>query len=277
MDQTKSLVANSNKLKQLKLRIERDTFLFPGMKKLKVAGKDLEILPAEIFLIDELDVLDLSPEREACMEFRLHRIPLEVGRMINLKVLIVDLNGIRAVPGELAKCKNLEKLSLSNNLIAHLPENFSQLQNLTTLHLANNWVKTFPEMICNIVTLEFLDMSDNLIGGIPPNIGQLKELISFIICQNKISEIPGEIGKLQNLRTLWIGNNRVSRLPTEITSLENLDWGGSHTPSSTVDGNPLEYPPVDVCKQGIKAMAEYFEKVSNGQQHREISRISDYP
>ena len=150
MAQTKDFVFNANKLKQLKLRIEKDTFLFPGMKKLKLCGKDLQVLPAEIFLIEELDVLDLSPEREACMEFKLHRIPLDVGRMTNLKVLVVDLSGIRVVPEEIANCKNLEKLSLSNNLIAHLPESFSRLQNLTTLHLANNWMKTFPEMVCDI-------------------------------------------------------------------------------------------------------------------------------
>ena len=75
MAQASSLAINPTKLKQLKLRIEKDTFLFPGMKKLKLSGKDLQVLPKEIFLIEELDVLDLSPEREACMEFRLLRIP----------------------------------------------------------------------------------------------------------------------------------------------------------------------------------------------------------
>ena len=139
---------------------------------------------------------------------------------------------------------------------------FFQLQNLTTLHLANNWIKSFPAMICDIVTLEFLDLSDNSIYGIPPEIGQLKDLINLIIFKNKIIEIPEEIGKLTNLRTLWIGENMVKRLPKEITLLETLDWGISHTPSSAVDGNPLVHPPTEVCKQGIKAMAVYFEKAS---------------
>ena len=127
------------------------------------------------------------------------------------------------------------------------------------------------------LSLEFLDLSDNHIGSIPPKIGQLKELISFTICQNKVKELPSEIGKLKNLRTLWIGANRLTKLPKEIATLENLDWGGTHTTSSAVDGNPLEHPPVDVCKLGTKAIAEYFETASNeGQRYREASRISDY-
>lgn len=263
MSQTNNFSVDPTKLKRLRLRIEKDTFFFPGMKRLKLRGKDLQILPKELFELDELDVLDLSPEREACMEFRLHRIPQDVGRMCNLKVLIADLSGIRNVPEELAGCVNLQKLSLSNNRISHLPENFSQLQNLTTLHLANNWIKTFPEMICNIVSLEFLDLSDNLIESLPPRIGQLQNLISFIICRNKIKMIPNDIAQLTKVRTFWIGDNMVENLPKEITCLKTLDWGGSHTPSSAVDGNPLEHPPAAICKQGVEAMAAYFAQISS--------------
>lgn len=43
-------------LKKLRLRIETDDPIFPGWKKLKMRGKDLNDLPPEVFMLFELEV-----------------------------------------------------------------------------------------------------------------------------------------------------------------------------------------------------------------------------
>ena len=55
-----------------------------------------------------------------------------------------------------------------------------------------------------------------------------------------------------------LGNNRLSTLPKRFGQLTNLDWGLRHTSSSVLDGNPLRRPPLDVCKQGVEAIAKYL-------------------
>lgn len=249
---------NLDTIRRLRLLIETDKILFPGLRKLNLSGKDLEMLPREIFVMEDIDVLDLSPAREACMEFKIGVIPREIGQMSNLKVLIVDTSGLKEVPRELSFCASLEKLSLSNNLIARLPESFSTLQQLTSLHLANNMLSQFPKMLCDIATLEFIDLSDNKIGRIPPVIAQLEKLMTLLIFKNKIMEVPESIGDLSELRTFWIGENKIKRLPRQIANLKHLDWGESHTPSAALDGNPLVYPPLTICKQGPKALKDFF-------------------
>lgn len=43
-------------LKKLRLRIETDDPLYPGWRKLKIRGKDLNDLPSEVFWLNELEV-----------------------------------------------------------------------------------------------------------------------------------------------------------------------------------------------------------------------------
>jgi hypothetical protein len=43
-------------LKKLRLLIETDDPLCPGLKRLKIRGRDLNDLPPELFQIDELEV-----------------------------------------------------------------------------------------------------------------------------------------------------------------------------------------------------------------------------
>ena len=45
---------NERTLKRLRLNITKDDPMFPGMKKLKLSGKDLENLPHEVFTMHEL-------------------------------------------------------------------------------------------------------------------------------------------------------------------------------------------------------------------------------
>ena len=164
------------KLREFRMRIDvTDPFCY-GMKKIKLRGKDLEQIPRELFTIDDLEVLDLSPERESCLFHRLPAVPPMICRLTNLKILMLDTNDIFDIPPELCLLKSLEKLSLSNNNIANLPLTFAKLSKLKSLHCGNNRLIAFPIALCSLEYLEFLDLSDNMISDIPPQINQLQNL-----------------------------------------------------------------------------------------------------
>ena len=65
---------------------------------------------------------------------------------------------------------------------------------------------------------------------------------------------------MSNLRCLWLGNNKLQTLPQRFGYLNLTDWDnfGRHMFSTIIDGNPLTDPPMEICKQGIRAIAQYF-------------------
>lgn len=252
------VMVDQAKLKKLRLRIDTDDPLHHGMKKLKISGKDLGHLPAEIFQIDELEVLDLSPERQSCLYYRLTHVPIGVGKLINLRILMLDTNELTELPQEICLLSALERLSLSNNHLKTLPDAFSSLRNLKSLHIANNKLEKMPFPICDLANLQFLDASDNMLKELPAEISSLKNLESLLLIFNRLSELPDSICEMKELRVLWLGKNNLRRLPTNFGQLRHLDWGYRHTSSSVIDGNPMQHPPLEVCKKGVEAISKYF-------------------
>lgn len=67
----------------------------------------------------------------------MYEVPSDIGRLVNLKILMLDTNCLRDLPFEICQLQLLERISLSNNFLTELP-NISQLQKLRSLHLSNN-------------------------------------------------------------------------------------------------------------------------------------------
>jgi Leucine-rich repeat (LRR) protein len=255
-------VVDSTRLKKLRMRIDMDDPVYPRMKKLKVRGKDLGRLPHEIFHIGELEVLDLSPERESCLYYRLTEIPPEIGRLTNLRVLMLDTNEISEIPPEVCLLTGLERVSLSNNRLKDLPDAFASLTQIRSLHISNNEFEKFPLPVLDLPMLQFLDLADNELTELPEAISKLQGLHTLILFINKLSTLPDSICNLPSLRCLWIGNNNITRLPRNFGKLKHLDWGFRHTQSTVIDGNPMGNPPLDVCKRGVEAIARYFQQAA---------------
>ena len=249
---------NQTRLKQLRLRVETDRQFVPGGRRLKVQGRDLDDLPPELFLLVDLDVLDLTPERQSCLNHRVSYVPPEIGRLANLRVLMLDTNALFELPEEMALLGQLEMLSLSNNHLSRLPKNFERLKTLKSLHVANNYFTALPTCISLLKELRFVDFSDNRLFEITESIGKLPKLETLLVYNNCVGRLPNSLCGLSQLRTLWVGNNFLKRLPRNFGRLSQLDWGKGHTISATVDGNPLEHPPLDVCKLGVQAIGQYF-------------------
>ncbi|XP_069126964.1 malignant fibrous histiocytoma-amplified sequence 1 homolog [Argopecten irradians] len=267
-------------IRELRMRIETEDPLFYGLKKLKMRGRDLSNIPPALFHISELEVLDLSPERESCLTFKLTFVPRAVSKLINLKVLVLDTNELDELPIEITKLVNIERLALSNNHLSGLPEGFNKLTKLRSLHLANNEFEGFPMQLCDIEGLEFLDLCDNKLQVLPAEISRLTELHTLLLFVNRLEALPDTICDMTNLHCLWIGNNLIKQLPRAFGNLKYLDWGIRCT-SSTLDGNPLVSPPIEICRMGPDAIEKYLNSsrgdmssrnslngVPNGGQHR---------
>lgn len=239
------------------LRVFKDpTFQY---KCLKLSGRELADIPPELFELYFLEFLVLSPERESGLTFRLLTVPKEIGALQQLRILCLDTNELKKLPNEIGKLKNLERLVLSNNLLTGLPESFSDLQNLKHLHLANNYFKSIPVCVYSMLNLVFLDVSDNKISKISQDIGALVCLESLLLLYNLLETLPDAITKCIHLKNLWLGNNRLKSLPKKFGDLTKVDWE-FHPNSANIDGNPLQHPPVEVCRQGPDAIRDYFKQ-----------------
>ncbi|XP_064607052.1 uncharacterized protein LOC135471671 [Liolophura sinensis] len=264
-------------VRQLRMRIDCDDPLFYGMRKLKIRGRDLTNIPNSLFNLIDLEVLDLSPERQSCLDYKLAEIPPNIGKLVNLKVLCLDTNELLEVPVQICLLKNLERLALSNNNLTSLPAGFADLENLTSLHIANNDFTEFPKEVCQLKNLQFLDLSDNHLVNLPEEIGELKQLVTLLLFYNDLTSLPDSLCSLTELTCLWVGNNRIQQLPRRFGNLRKLDWGVRYT-SSTLDGNPLIHPPIEICRMGPEAIEKYLSSVEAGrrsQRSRHTERRSD--
>lgn len=228
-----------------------------GKKKLKISGRELASVPMQLFSLDQLQVLEMSPERESCLRYRMELLPREVGCLRNLTCLCVDSNNLKKIPAEIGTLRHLERLTLSNNSLSSLPPEMGALQRLHSLHLANNSLTELPAPLCQLRSLTFLDVSDNKIGTIPSSIRHLEKLETLLLLFNSLESLPEDVCLLRNLRTLWLGNNHLRALPASFGELAKLDWGCNYC-SCNFEGNPLESPPPEVCSRGPEEIRHYF-------------------
>nr|XP_060628751.1 leucine-rich repeat-containing protein 40-like [Anolis sagrei ordinatus] len=228
-----------------------------GVKKLKLEGKELMSVPRQLFALEELQVLEMSPERKSCLRYALDFIPHEIGHLRNLTLLHLDSNNLKDIPVEIGLLIKLERLTLSNNNLTFLPKEIGGLQRLRSLHLANNNLTEFPESLCQLRNLVFLDATDNQMSTIPDDIHQLQKLETLLLLFNSVKHLPRGICSLKSLTTLWLGHNKLKELPSSFGQLIHLDWGRNYC-SCNFEGNPLKQPPLDICSGGPAEIREYF-------------------
>jgi Leucine-rich repeat (LRR) protein len=84
------------------------------------------------------------------MCYDLKTIPAEIGKLINLRFLILKDNILTTFPAEIKNLINLEELYLCNNNFKEIPEEVYCLINLKELHLVNNFLTSFSKKISNL-------------------------------------------------------------------------------------------------------------------------------
>ncbi|XP_049641842.1 DISP complex protein LRCH3 [Suncus etruscus] len=181
-------------------------------------------------------------------------------------------NRLSEIPIEACHFVSLETLNLYQNCIRYIPEAILNLQALTFLNISRNQLSTLPVHLCNL-PLKVLIASNNKLVSLPEEIGHLRLLTELDVSCNEIQTIPSQIGHLEALRDLNIRRNHLVRLPEELAELPliRLDFSCNkittipvcyrnlgHLQMITLDNNPLQSPPAQICIKGKVHIFKYL-------------------
>ena len=260
-DATTSTNSSLIPFENLRLANKGKTYIISKSYKLKGRiDNPFNPLPQYMFKIKNLKEADLSSNRQAGFKTHiLEFVPIELTKLHSLRTLNLDFNSITSLPEEIGDLKQLEVLTVTQNKLTYLPDSIITLRYLKSLHLSQNHFRNFPLAICYMKALRFLDISMNKITEIPEQIQNLNlTLETLILLDNELKGIPESLCKCINLQTLWLASNQIKVLPKNFRSLKKLDW--TTDDQCCIDGNPMENPPMKICKLGIKEIIKYLEK-----------------
>ncbi|MDN3582350.1 protein kinase domain-containing protein [Mucilaginibacter flavus] len=157
-------------------------------------SEGLEHFPEEIFeLSDTLERLDLSSNK-------LTALPIDFGRLKNLKVFFCSENLFTALPEVLADCPLLD-----------------------TVGFKSNRIETVPGRAINL-NLRWLILTNNKISVLPPEIGRCSRMQKLMLAGNQLTELPDELKNCQGLSLLRVSANRLTALPGWLLTMPKLAW-----------------------------------------------------
>jgi internalin A len=84
---------------------------------------------------------------------------------------------------------------------------------------------------------------------------------------NQIADIS-PLKELKNLDRLLLNYNKITRLPIEMVEQGmEIKWEIDLSNGIFLSGNPLESPPIEIVKQGTKAVRNYYKKLEKESVH----------
>ncbi|MCP4352817.1 MAG: leucine-rich repeat protein [Desulfobacterales bacterium] len=279
-----SLVLSRNKLTAVPDSITR----LQNLTSLVLGVNQLTAVPDSITRLQILTSLALSSHK-------LTAVPDSFTRLQNLTSLVLSNNQLTAVPDSVTRLQNLTSLDLNYNQLTAVPDSITRLQNLTSLVLSYNQLTAVPDSISQLQNLTSFDLSDNKLSTIPDSIFQLQNLTSLDLWLNQFTTIPESITQLQNLISLNFSNNLLTYIPSYIYNCFSLQKLSLHNKFASIKGNnnknqikeispkilqlknlkelalgdnPIEIPPPEVVKKGVKAIKDYFLQIeAKGKDH----------
>ncbi|XP_048136380.1 disease resistance protein RUN1-like [Rhodamnia argentea] len=247
-----SLIMEAKRVKVLDLQFCEDLTCTPDLS----AFRTLEILSLQfckrlmqihpsIGKVKSLVSLNLTDCQLLC------ELPEEVGELVELRELILDITRISKLPTSIGSLIKLEKLSAwCCSLIREIPSSIGDLQNL-------------QHLIFDQSGLEML----------PIAIGRLKKLRTLYLDRTKISYLPESIRNLSSLQELHLANClELQSLPELPSSLTNLIASSqspslpqlsclSHLEKFSLHCCPLEYIP-ELPSRLLKLCVSYCHKLT---------------
>ena len=181
-----------------------------GIRRLDLAA-DLTEFPREIFtLADSLEVLNLSGNR-------LSRLPDDLSRLHQLKVIFCSDNPFTELPEVLGECPALDMVGFKACRIERVAD------------------AALPER------LRWLILTDNRISRLPDALGQRPRLQKLMLAGNQLTELPETLAEAANLELLRLAANRFAALPDWLEALPRLSW-------LAFSGNPCSSFPVPATR-----------------------------
>ena len=192
----------------------------PNVQEINVENNSIQDFPAD--LNRDITVLKLYGNQ-------LDTIPDDLSLLENLNELDVSFCELKEFPSPILELKKLEHLNISNNFIRSIPQDITRLQ-LKMFHLGRNPLDEFPKFLYQFSALEKTDLSNCYLERIPPVIFGLKNLTTINLRDNCITEIPEEVCQL-NLERLNVADNPLNELPESFrnfVNMEDLDISFTH-------------------------------------------------
>lgn len=173
----------------------------------------------------------------------LRALPASLSQLPRLERLVLQGTDLRIVPAELGLLSRLQTLSLaSNRMLTQLPITLGQLHQLRQLNLRGNpLLAALPDTLGNLTLLERLDLRDvHAMTSLPDTLGSLHNLRYLDATgMSTLAALPESIGRCASLGTLRLRDCLSLRvLPAsvgQLTKLEYLDLRGCYALSDLPD------------------------------------------
>ncbi|KAM6203862.1 leucine-rich repeat-containing protein 27 [Sarcoramphus papa] len=128
----------------------------------------------------------------------------------------------------------------------------------STLDISRKNIKHLTKEIHRLPSIKYFHLEGNVISMIPEDLFQkLPHLVWLDLRYNKIKALPPGIGYHRQLKTLLLERNPIKELPTELGNLTSLT-------ALNLRHCPLEFPPKDVIRKGLKSILCFLRDSGNG-------------
>ncbi|EMY26901.1 leucine rich repeat protein, partial [Leptospira interrogans serovar Australis str. 200703203] len=108
-------------------------------------------------IISLLFLIHLSCEIQACESGIYQDLTKALQNPLDVLVLNLSEQKLKALPKKIGQLKNLQMLDLSDNQLIILPKEIRQLKNLQMLDLSDNQIIILPKEIRQLKNLQMLD------------------------------------------------------------------------------------------------------------------------
>jgi internalin A len=221
----------------------------PETTHLNLSNYELDSIPDDIFLLENLTVLNLDHNE-------ISKIPPEIGKLKNLRVLTLSHNKLGYIPSQIGLLCDLRYLKLSHNKLSELPKEIRFLYKIRRLELGENKFTKFPKITGQLKELRRLNLSGAKFHELPAAIGNLSNLKELDLSDGNLTEIIPAIAKFFNLRKLSLSRNQLKKLPVQLKELEKLKY-------LDLRKNRLPIPPeiVQIRNEPKTILDYYFDSV----------------
>ncbi|XP_077994305.1 uncharacterized protein LOC144448030 [Glandiceps talaboti] len=266
--QLSDLSMRSNKLST----ISPDIGQLTKLKTLDLSGNQLKEIPSTLWTLRQLTYLSMSSNK-------LSTISPDIDQCTKLETLVLSENQLEEIPSTLWTLQQLTDLKVRDNKLSTISPDIDQCTKLETLVLSENQLEEIPSTLWTLKQLTYLYMDSNQLTqltGLPRSNGAGLRFVTYDLSDNRLTNDALEVlGTFKDLASLEIGQNAISRIPPrftlELPMLMILN----------ITENPMVYPPVEVCNDGLDAIRQYQRDYMNtltdeGGDSRQIELMGDY-
>jgi hypothetical protein len=123
------------------------------------------------------------------------------------------------IPDEVLKNKQLKMIYLRGNNLKEIPNELKEFAYLNTLDLGYNQFSTVPEVLKSMKGLKKLDLQSNDIAEVDIKSGAFEGIEQLNLSKNKLKKLPEAFKNLKSLKSLDVSGNEIEEMNDVASSL----------------------------------------------------------